>query len=54
MIKELPDKHPVKGAYVCGIYDPDAVTGWTEVSTEEIVDKINEPVREVNKLRVKR
>lgn len=54
MIKELPDKHPLKGAHVCGIYDPDAVTGWTNVSTKEIVDKINELVREVNRLRAKR
>lgn len=50
MIKELPDGHPLKGAYVYGIYDPDAVTGWTDVSTKEIVDKINELVREVNRL----
>lgn len=54
MIKELPDKHLLKGGYVCGIYDPDAVTGCTDVSTKEIVDKINELVREVNKLRAKR
>lgn len=54
MIKELPDSHPLRGAYVCGIYDPDAVTGCADVSTKEIVDKINELVREVNRLREKR
>lgn len=54
MIKELPDSYPLGRAYVCGIYDPDAITGCADVSTKEIVNKINELVREVNRLKAKR